>query len=100
MKQDVFNQYVERVCDLFGIERLSLFTKLKKRELSDARFLLYYLCARRGIKPCYIEKYMKDNGYDITHSTILHGVKVTSEKVREDKDYASIVKDIERLVQV
>lgn len=98
MKQEVFNQYTDRICSLFSIERESLFEKSKKRELSDARYLLYYLCVRRKMKPCYIEKYMKENGYVITHSTILHGVATVSDKVREDKDYESIVRDIERKV--
>jgi chromosomal replication initiator protein len=98
MKQDVFNQYVDRICDLFYISRESLFTKSKKREFSDARYLLYYLCVRRNIQPCYIEKYMTEGGYAITHSTILHGVGAASKKVQEDSDYASIIKEIERSV--
>lgn len=98
MKQDVFDQYVDRVCDLSGISRELMFDRSKRRELSDARFLLYYLCHRRRIKPCYIEKYMKDNGYVITHSTIIHGIKAVNKKVEEDSDYASIVRDIERMV--
>lgn len=98
MKQDVFNEYAERVCELFSISKRSLFDKSKKREFSDARFLLYYLCHRRRIKPCYIERYMKENGYVITHSTILYGVREVTKRVEEDSDYSSIVRDIERTV--
>jgi len=31
MKQDVFNQYVERVVDLFQVTKEDLFSKSKKR---------------------------------------------------------------------
>ena len=57
MKQDVFNQYVDRVTDLYQIKKFELFSKSKKRELVDARHLLYYLCAKRPMKLIYIQKY-------------------------------------------
>ena len=36
MKHDVFNQYVERVADLFNINKEDIFSKSKKREFVDA----------------------------------------------------------------
>jgi chromosomal replication initiation ATPase DnaA len=98
MKQDVFNQYVDRVSDLFSVSREELFSKSKRRELSDARHLLYYLCAKRPIQISYIQKYMKECGYQIQHSSIIHGIKSIEEKVDKDKDYLSIVKDINKAV--
>jgi chromosomal replication initiation ATPase DnaA len=98
MKQDVFNQYAERVSDLFQITKEELFSKSKKRELVDARYLLYYLCFKRPMRINYIEKYMTDNGYNIKHSSIIHGISVTEEKLKTDKDYLSIVKDVEKAV--
>jgi len=46
MKQDVFNQYSERVADVFHVTKEELFSKSKKPELVDARRLLYYLCSK------------------------------------------------------
>jgi len=100
MKEDVFNQYVERVTYLFNITKEDLFAKTKKRNLVDARQLLYYLCSKRPIQITYIQKYMKDNGYDVCHSVIIHGINVMNKKVDVDKDYKTIVNDIERAVHI
>ena len=98
MKQDIFNQYVEKVCETFSIQRAELFLKDKRRDLSEARYMLYYLCATRPMRLIFIEKMMCENGYSITHSTILTGVKVIKKKMADDKDYVSVINDIERSV--
>lgn len=100
MKSDVFNQYVERVTDLFHIDKADLFLKSKKREIVDARYLLYYLCANRPMKLIYIEKYMAENGYHIEHNTIIHGINSVEKKITEDDDLASVIKDIEKAVYI
>lgn len=98
MKSDVFNQYVDRVSDLFSIKKDDLFSKSKKRELVDARHLIYYLCANRPMQITYIQKYMQENGYKIQHSSVIHGINSIKSKVNEDKDYETIIKEIERAV--
>ena len=98
MKEDVFNQYVDRVIDLFGIKKKELFSKSKKRNLVDSRQLLYYLCSKRPIQVTYIQKYMRDNGYSVSHSSIIHGINVMNRKVEEDKDYKTVTNDIDRAV--
>jgi len=98
MKHDVFNQYVERVSDLFGISKDEIFSKSKKRELVDARHLVYYLCSKRPMQITYIQKYMNEAGYDIKHSSIIHGIASVEQKIAEDKDYVSVVKDVEKAV--
>jgi chromosomal replication initiator protein len=98
MKHDVFNQYVERVSDLFGISKDEIFSKSKKRELVDARHLVYYLCSKRPMQITYIQKYMNEAGYDIKHSSIIHGIASVEQKIADDKDYVSVVKDVEKAV--
>lgn len=98
MKHDVFNQYVERVSDLFGISKEDFFSKKKKREVVDARQLVYYLCAKRPMQITYIEKYMNQAGYKISHSSIIHGIASVEQRITEDKDYVSVVKEVERAV--
>lgn len=98
MKHDVFNQYVERVADLFSITKDDIFSKSKKRELVDARHLLYYLCSKRPMQITYIQKYMNEAGYDIKHSSIIHGITTVEQKIAGDKDYVSVIKDVERAV--
>lgn len=98
MKEDVFNQYVDRVIDLFNVTREELFSKSKKRHIVDARQLLYYLCYKRQMQFVIIQKFMGDNGYEIAHNSIINGVKVIDNKIREDRDYQTIINDIEKAV--
>jgi len=98
MKNDVFNQYVERVSDLFKVSRDDIFSKSKKREFVDARHLIYYLCYNRPMQITYIQKYMNEAGYIIEHSSIIHGIGSVKKKIAKDKDYVSIVKEVERAV--
>jgi chromosomal replication initiator protein len=98
MKSDVFNQYVDRVSELYNIKKRDLFSKSKKREFVDARHLIYYLCSKRPIQVSYIQKYMDDNGYKIQHSSVIHGINSIQKKVNEDRDYQTIIKDIEKAV--
>lgn len=98
MKHDVFNQYVERVSDLFGISKDEIFSKSKKREFVDARHLVYYLCSKRPMQVSYIQKYMNEAGYHIKHSSIIHGITSVEQKILQDKDYVSVVREVERAV--
>jgi chromosomal replication initiation ATPase DnaA len=98
MKEEVFNQYVDRVINLFGITKEEFFLKSRKRDFVDARYLVYYLCSERPMRTSCIQKFMKNNGHDSDHTLIIHGIKVTKEKVKEDRDYQSIVKDIDKAV--
>lgn len=98
MKHDIFDQYVERASSLFDINRDEFFSKSKKRSLVDARHLVYYLCAKRPMQITYIEKYMNEAGYAITHSTVIHGIRSVKKRMADDKDYVSIVKELEQSV--
>ena len=35
----------------------------------------------------YIQEYMGSNGYEVGHSTIIHGIETVKEKVTADNDY-------------
>lgn len=98
MKSDIFNQYVERISELFNIDRTELFSKSKRRDLVDARHLLYYLCYKRPMNLSYIQRFMKDNGYSIQHSSVIHGINTVATRVKEDSDYMQVVKDLEKAV--
>jgi chromosomal replication initiation ATPase DnaA len=98
MKQDIFNQYVERVSSLFGIAREDIFSKSKKKTLVDARHLIYYLCFKRPMQITYIQKFMGENGYNIEHSTVIYGIQSVDKKITEDRDYISVVREIEKAV--
>ena len=94
MKQNIFNTYVSEVCKIFNVKKKMLFTKTKKRDVVDARQLLYWLCRRRPMNIVYIKEYMLENGYDISHSVIHYGIAVVEQKVSNDADYVETIKSI------
>ena len=95
IRQKIFDGYTEKVCKLFDIGKEQLFQKCKKREVVDARHMLYFLCAKRGMRLTYIQKHMKRMGYDISHSSIHHGIAVTLKMYEADRDYSSIIDEID-----
>jgi chromosomal replication initiation ATPase DnaA len=94
MKNEIFNDYVERIVGLYKIPKDEIFSKIKRMDVVDARHLLYYLCSNRRIQVSYIQRYMKMNGYVIGHSSIIHGIKSVESKVNEDSDYKQIINKI------
>jgi len=94
MKVQIFNKYVQEVNNLFGIESEELFEKSKKRRVVDARHLLYYLCYTRPMRLKYIQDYMSEKGYHIKHSTIIHGINIVEEKIKKDRDYKEVIRNI------
>jgi chromosomal replication initiation ATPase DnaA len=46
----------------------------------------------------YIQKFMGENGYKIEHSTVIYGIQSVDKKITEDRDYISVVREIEKAV--
>ena len=94
MKQQIFKAYALDVCKALGVDVKLLFTKLKRRDLVDARYLLYYFCFNRPMRIRDIQEYMSDEGYTISHSGIIKGIAIITNRVENDKDYSDLVKKI------
>jgi chromosomal replication initiation ATPase DnaA len=94
MKKDIFDDYVNRVTDRFGIIREQLFTKDKSRQLSDARHVLYYLCRERQITSTYTKYYMGEYGYKIDLPSIGHGVRKVEQHINNDPDYITLINEL------
>jgi len=82
------------VCYLFNLDSESLFTKTKRRDIVDARHLLYFLCSQRPMRLVYIQEYMAENGYNINHSSIHHGIAQVKKKVEDDSDWNETIESI------
>lgn len=91
MKRDIFNDYVEQVTEVYGITKGELFKKTKVREIVDARYVLYYLCYNRPMRLKYIQKFMAEAGYDIGHSSLLHGIQAVTGYIESDEDYKTLM---------
>jgi len=92
--KNIFDYFVKKVSREFLITEEDLMTKSKRRDIVDARHLLYYLCFHRPMQIRYIQEYMGGYGYNVGHSTIIHGIDVVSDKVESDEDYQKIVKEL------
>ena len=100
MKKNVFDYFVKEVCKQFLITEEDLMTKSKRRDIVDARHLLYYLCFHRPMQIRYIQEYMGGYGYEVGHSTIIHGIDVVSDKFEADEDYQKSITKINNGVAV
>lgn len=98
MKQDIFNKYVERICNRYDITPEQLFTKTKKAHIVDARHLLYYVCINRPMRLINIQEFMGKNGYNINNSSLLYGINTIKDKMSNDKDYTKVIKEIEQSI--
>ena len=94
-KKEIFDSYAVAVAKQFHLNLDEMFNKNKRRDLVDARQMLYYLCMERPIRVSYIQRFMSSHGCDVFHSTVLHGYKKANEQVEKDPDYKAVVDLIE-----
>ena len=98
MKRDIFDQYADRVCEVFGVTKEDVFSKKKTAKVTDAKKMLYYLCNRRRISITNIQAFLLDEGYVVPHQTISFHISTASDLMNFDKDYSVIISEIERSV--
>ena len=98
MKKDIFNQYADAIASMFRIPKEKLFIKNKARDIVDARNLLYFVCSSRQMRLVTIQEYMAEEGYNISHTTIIHGIRRVHEQIISDKDYLTSISKIESCI--
>jgi|TARA_R100000935_G_scaffold2109_1_gene6164 chromosomal replication initiation ATPase DnaA len=94
MKREIFDKYAHAIAKQFHLNLDEMFDKSRRRDLVDARQLLYYLCLERPIRVSYVQKFMEDNGCKIAHSTIIHGYKQAKALIDSDKDFEQMIDKI------
>tara|TARA_Y100001972_G_C7404594_1_gene210141 strand:+ start:218 stop:517 length:300 start_codon:yes stop_codon:yes gene_type:complete len=99
MKKDIFDKYAEAVADKFHLTLGEMFSKTRKREVVEARQMLYFLAQERPIRLSYIKRFMDENGLPVQHSTIIHGYKKASKFVQDDPDYKHILNEIQSKIK-
>ncbi len=98
MKKQIFKSYAKKISELYDVDLSSIFKKNKKRAVVDARQMLYYLCFKRNMKIVYIQSFMREEGYSVAHSSIIHGIDVVTNNVETDEDYRIFIKNINECV--
>ncbi len=52
------------------------------------------------MKLTYIEQFMKESGYHIGHSSIIHGINAVEDDKVRDKDFIAVCKSIDECVTI
>ena len=95
MKKDIFDGYAVAIAKQFHLTLDQMFDKTKKREIVDARQMLYYLCMERPIRISYIQRFMEEQGHSVCHSTIIHGYKKAKGLIDKDEDFKELISNIQ-----
>ena len=90
MKQRRFNQYSAAVAAAFRLGNKKMYLKTKKKPMSDARHMLYYVCSKDGFRISEIQYYLEEKGYYIKHSNIIYGKNSMKEKIDKDEMYGML----------
>lgn len=77
----------------FNLEPDAIFSKVRKREISDARQMVMYL-AKKHVK---MSSTSIANRLDRTHATVLHGVKNIEQRLPFEKQLQETIVSIEKL---
>tara|TARA_R100000935_G_C2827827_1_gene163329 strand:+ start:1628 stop:1933 length:306 start_codon:yes stop_codon:yes gene_type:complete len=90
MKRNIFDSYANKVAKAFHVNLDNIFEKSKRRHLVDARQMLYLLCMEKPIRISYIKLYLAEQGYEVSHTTILYGYKRAKVQVAQDPEFKEI----------
>jgi chromosomal replication initiation ATPase DnaA len=100
MKREIFDRYVTKVADAYGVEEEVLFHTTRKQTVVDARHMLFYLCITRPMAIYVIREYMASRGLPIQQSAIMNGVRKAENHKHKDKDYAQVLSNIANTVKL
>ncbi|MDE6556976.1 MAG: chromosomal replication initiator protein DnaA [Duncaniella sp.] len=89
-----FEAITKQVASYYGIETDQIFTKTRKREVSDARQMVMYLAKKHTKMP------LKAIGARLqrTHATVLYACRLIDERMSLEKKLQEEVADIEKLL--
>lgn len=94
MKRMIYESLMNNVSTVFGLSKEEILTPTKKRDVVDARQVIYYVCSKKNMRLAHIQSYLKQDGYSVTHSTIINGIKRVEAEMEFDHDYAKIINQL------
>lgn len=95
MKKEVFESYLNSILKTYGFSREEFVAVSKNRDVTTARYMLYYLCYNRPMTLALIQKYMEEIlGFKVSHPTIIYGVRSIKMRMHTDKDISTLINRI------
>ena len=83
IKRNIFNKYYKAISKAFEIDILE---DTKRREYTEARFVLYYFCRENKMRIRHIQELLLENGYEVTHPAIIYGYNTIKSAIAEQDD--------------
>tara|TARA_B100001939_G_C16395572_1_gene385975 strand:+ start:129 stop:509 length:381 start_codon:yes stop_codon:yes gene_type:complete len=80
-----FDEIVSDVCRQMRIRESDLVETTKNNHVTQARYLIYYLCKIVGYKPKDTIRLMETIGHHVAHSTHSYGIKEIEKAMEDDK---------------
>ena len=80
-----FDEIVSDVCRQTRVRESELVEKTKNNHVTQARYLIYYLAKVAGYKPKDTIWMMSSLGHEVSHSTIIYGIKEIDRLLQQDK---------------
>ena len=88
-------EYLEEVCNEFGVDKEAPLSMSKKRVSSEPRQVFFLVCEKKDIPISYIQKFLEEQtGSSPLHSTIIYGRNKAKILCEEDPYIASFVEGI------
>ena len=100
MNNLIFDKYASEVCRVFQLSSDKMFSKVREKHVVEARQMLFYLCYTRPIGLNMIQRFTSEKGLDISHTSILHGIRSMQKKRSISRDYNSVIETIEESVKL
>tara|TARA_R100000734_G_C3307866_1_gene98463 strand:+ start:508 stop:807 length:300 start_codon:yes stop_codon:yes gene_type:complete len=97
MKEYIYKQYLNNILDHLEINLNDLLNKTKERRITEARYMLYYLCNQRGMSNSDIQSYMKTQGFEVPLNNIQYGIERMNDIITNDSDYKHIVRKLKEI---
>jgi len=96
MKKAIFDKYITEICKLYRFaDESEIWSKSKRRDYANARYLLFFLAVRRGINKREVQRYAAEYGWLVARSNVIHAVRTMQQLMDTDVDYSSIIRRIE-----
>lgn len=97
MKEYIYKQYLNNILDHLEINLNDLLNKTKERRITEARYMLYYLCNQRGMSNSDIQSYMRTQGFEVPLNNIQYGIERMNDIITNDSDYKHIVRKLKEI---
>lgn len=94
MKKELFQSILLQILKKYQVSKEEFYEQTKMPDVVNARYLLFYICAMKGMSPSRIRRLLKDDGFNMTYATIFRGIKQMEKRILEDADYAKIISSI------